>query len=424
MSKEKFVTLHTEQMMNYRSVSADELGALYAAAQKQAEKAEQVRQLSKEHYYFSVIREVVERHYDIGTLSEVYQIFGGYINTTFGIYTMKEGERQTWLFRMYKRGKNLDALLYEHRLLLHARKNGFTFGAAPLINNLGQTYCQYNIRLQDQEEGFLFAVFNYVDGDVLYDWIPNWAEEGLADTTVRSAARCMAEFHSATVNFDPQGLHGDNIMDSEDSPCNELIHKFPDTLLGYQKAYREAGLDNVYTEYFDAVWPVFEKMCARAYIPPEDYGQMQMNPCHCDFHAGNFKYLPDGTICGSFDYDMAKYDSRLFEIGLAMHYVFASWKLAAKGVIRLDRMERFIRLYDEEIVKIGKIPPLSSLEKNYLYEVLIQGTAYVYGWCTSAVVYDPTLNPHEYLYYAQHYVACMEWLETHETEIRELSDRL
>ena len=101
MSKEKFVTLHTEQMMNYRSVSADELGALYAAAQKQAEKAEQVRQLSKEHYYFSVIREVVERHYDIGTLSEVYQIFGGYINTTFGIYTMKVGERQTWLFRMY-----------------------------------------------------------------------------------------------------------------------------------------------------------------------------------------------------------------------------------------------------------------------------------------------------------------------------------
>ena len=107
-----------------------------------------------------------------------------------------------------------------------------------------------------------------------------------------------------------------------------------------------------------------------------------------------------------------------------MHYVFASWKLATKGVIRLDRMERFIRLYDEEIVKIGKIPPLSALEKKYLYEVLIQGTAYVYGWCTSAVVYDPELNPHEYLYYAQHYVACMEWLEAHETEIRELSKRL
>ncbi|MDO5409190.1 MAG: phosphotransferase [Lachnospiraceae bacterium] len=424
MEKEKFVTLHTEQMLNYRSATSEELGNLQVKAQKQSEEANSLYQLSKEQYYYSFIAEIVEKHYDIGTLSEVWQIFGGYINTTFGIYTIKDGERQTWLFRMYKRGKNLDSLLFEHRLLLHARKNGFSFGAAPILNHEGKTYCQKEILLADEKEEFLFAVFNYVDGDVLYDWIPNWAEEGLNDTTIASAARCMAEFHSSTNDFDPQGLHGDNIMDSEDSPCNELIHKFPRTLLEYRKIYEKAGLNNVFTEYFDAVWPIFDKMCAKSYIPPEDYSQMQINPCHCDFHAGNFKYLPDGTICGSFDYDMAKFDSRLFEIGLAMHYVFASWKLATKGAIRLDRVERFIRLYDEEIQKIGKIPPLSALEKSYLYEVLVQGTAYVYGWTTSAVMYDPTLNPHEYLYYSQHYVACMNWLEEHETEIRELSAKL
>lgn len=424
MGKEKFVTMHTEQMMNYRKTSAEELGLLHVQAQKQVQEAEKVRQLSKEHYYFALIREIIDSYYDIGVLSEVYQIFGGYINTTFGIYTVKDGERQTWLFRMYKRGKNEDSLKFEHRLLLHARKNGFTFGAAPLINRTGETYCRKPVQLEDKEDEFLFAVFNFVEGDVLYDWIPNWAEEGLRDTTITSAARCMAEFHSSTCNFDPQGLHGDNIMDSEDSPCNELIHKFPQTLLQYRQAYTEAGLDNEFTEYFDAMWPVFDKMCAKSYIPPEDYSQMQINPCHCDFHAGNFKYLPDGTICGSFDYDMAKFDSRLFEIGLAMHYVFASWKMATKGVIRLDRVERFIKLYDEEIIKIGKIPPLSDLEKSYLYEVLIQGTAYVYGWTTSAVMYDPTLNPYEYLYYSQHYVACMNWLKAHEQEIRELSKRL
>lgn len=424
MAKQKFVDMHTAQMRNYRNTSSDELGLLHVQARKQADDAEKILQLSKEHYYFSVIREIVGTYYDIGELHEVYQIFGGYINTTFGIYTMKGGERQTWLFRMYKRGKDLNSLIFEHRLLLHAREHGFSFGAAPLINNTGTTYCKKSIHLVDGEDEFLFAVFNYVDGDVLYDWIPNWAEDGLQDTTITTAARCMAEFHSSTFDFDPQGLHGDNIMDSEDSPCNDLIHKFPKTLQEYRKSYTEAGLDNVFTEYFDAVWPIFDKMCAKSYIPPEDYSQMQINPCHCDFHAGNFKYLPDGTICGSFDYDMAKFDSRLFEIGLAMHYVFASWKMATKGVIRLDRVERFIKLYDEEIIKIGKIPPLSELEKSYLYEVLIQGTAYVYGWTTSAVVYDPTLNPHEYLYYSQHYVACMKWLEEHETEIRELSKRL
>ncbi len=420
----QFPDLHTEQMMNYRNTSSGELGALHVEAEQQAVQAEHMRQTAKEHYYYALIRDIVDEYYDIGSLSEVYQIFGGYINTTFGIYTVKNGERQTWLFRMYKRGKNLDSLIFEHRLLTHAREHGFSFGAAPLKNRTGTTYCQKSVILPEGPEDFLFAIFNYVDGDVLYDWIPNWAEEGLQDTTITSAARCMAEFHSSTNDFDPLGLHGDNIMDSEDSSCNELIHKFPQTLLEYREAYRKAGLDNAYTEYFDAAWPVFKKMCSRCYIPPEDYSQMQINPCHCDFHAGNFKYLPDGTICGSFDYDMAKFDSRLFEIGLAMHYVFASWKMASNGIIRLDRMERFIRLYDQEIIRIGKIPPLSRLEKDYLYEVLIQGTAYVYGWCTSAVVYNPSLNPYEYLYYAQHYVACMNWLEAHEDEIRELSRRL
>lgn len=424
MADLKFVNIHTEQMMNYRNTSSEELGQIHLQAQTQVQKAEEIRQLSKEHYYFAVIREIIGTNYDIGTLSEVYQIFGGYINTTFGIYTLKDGQRQTWLFRMYKAGKNVDSLKFEHRLLLHARENGFTFGAAPIKNSAGDTYCKKAVHLSEGDEDFLFAVFNYVDGDVLYDWIPNWAEEGLKDTTITSAARCMAEFHSSTHDFDPQGLHGDNIMDSEDSPCNDLIKKFPQTLQQYRKVYTNAGLNNEFTEYFDAVWPVFDKMCAKSYIPPEDYSQMQINPCHCDFHAGNFKYLADGTICGSFDYDMAKFDSRLFEIGLAMHYVFASWKISTKGVIRLDRVERFIKLYDEEIKKIGKIPPLSALEKSYLYEVLIQGTAYVYGWTTSAVMYDTTLNPFEYLYYSQHYVACMNWLEAHEEEIRELSKRI
>lgn len=420
----KFVEMHTEQMRQYKNTSSKELGLLYVNLKKQEQETETAYQLSKEHYYYSMIREIVEAHYDIGTLSEIYQIFGGYINTTFGIYTRKDGKRQTWLFRMYKRGKDVDSLTFEHRLLLHAREHGFSFGAAPIRTNEGSTYCKKSVYLVEGEEEFLFAVFNYVDGDVLYDWIPNWAEEGLADTTIVSAARCMAEFHSSTFDFDPQGLHGDNIMDSEDSPCNELIKKFPKTLLDYRKKYTESGLDNVFTEHFDAVWPLFEKMCAKSYIPHEDYKQMQRNPCHCDFHAGNFKYLPDGTICGSFDYDMAKFDSRLFEIGLAMHYVFASWKLETKGKLRLDRVERFIRLYDEEVKKIGKIPCLSDLEKSYLYEVLIQGTAYVYGWTTSAVMYNPDLNPHEYLYYSQHYVACMNWLEKNEKEIRALSKRL
>ncbi len=242
--------------------------------------------------------------------------------------------------------------------------------------------------------------------------------------TVTSAARSMAEFHNSTKNFDPEGRHGDNIMDNEDISANDIFKKFPATLKGYRQSYAKAGYENVYTEYFDANYDFMRRLCAASIIPAADYEKMEILPCHCDFHPGNFKYDEDGAVCGSFDYDMAKVDSRLFEIGLAMHYCFASWKAETNGIMDLHRVETFIRTYDRELGKMNGLAPLNETEKKYLYEVMVQGTLYVVGWCSVAVVYDPTLNPYEYLYYTQHFIACLQWLKAHEAEVRALSERL
>ena len=59
------------------------------------------------------------------------KFFGGYINKSFGVYTVKDGERHTWFFRKYMRHKDLNELMMEHKLLLHARANGFTKGRLP-----------------------------------------------------------------------------------------------------------------------------------------------------------------------------------------------------------------------------------------------------------------------------------------------------
>ena len=91
MAEQKFVTMHTEQMQNYRSASSKELGLLYVQSQEQTKQAEAIQQTAKEHFYFSLIRDILDRYYDVGSLEEVWQIFGGYINTTFGIYTRKDG---------------------------------------------------------------------------------------------------------------------------------------------------------------------------------------------------------------------------------------------------------------------------------------------------------------------------------------------
>ncbi|ATW26186.1 phosphotransferase [Candidatus Formimonas warabiya] len=424
MASKNFVEMETQVMKHYPRCTAQMLLDLHHEVLGVSAKTDELAQLTKECFFYSQIREIVEGYYDLGTLVDAYQIFGGYINTTFGIYTEKDGEKETWLFRKYKRGKEVESLLFEHKLLLHARKNGFSFGAIPIKAKNGKTYHVEKQIMPEGEEDFYFAVFNYIGGSNKYDWIPNWADDGIADTTILSAAISMAQFHNSTKNFDPEGRHGDNIMDNEDITVNDIIKKFPQTLKNYRKSYADTGYENAYTEYFDANYNFMSRMCAASVIPDEDYVKMISVPCHCDFHPGNFKYTEDGTVCGSFDYDMAKIDSRLFEIGLAMHYCFASWKSETNGSIRLERVKKFIDTYNTELSKMGGLAPMNGTEKKYLYEVIVQGALYVIGWCSVACVYNPTLNPYEYLFYTQHLIACLHWLEDHESEIRELSKRL
>lgn len=424
MTSKNYCEMETQKMKYYPPCTAQTLLDLHHEVLRISSKINALAQVTKDGFFYHQIREIVEGYYDLGTLLEVYQIFGGYINTTFGIYTEKNGEKETWLFRKYKRGKNVESILFEHKLLHHARKNGYALGAVPIEAKDGKTYHVEKQIMPEGEEDFYFAIFNYIGGSNKYDWIPNWADDGIADITILSAAKAMAQFHNSVRNFDPEGRHGDNIMDNEDISVNDIIKKFPQTLKNYRKCYRDAGYENVYTEYYDANYNFISRMCNTSVIPDKDYEKMIIIPCHCDFHPGNFKYSDDGAVCGSYDYDMAKIDSRLFEIGLAIHYCFASWKSDTNGMLNLERVEKFINTYNAELTKIGELAVMNETEKKYLYEAIVQGTIYVFGWCSSACVNNSSLDPYEYLFYAQHMIACLHWLEENESQIRELSKKL
>lgn len=420
----EFFTLHTEEMKEYQDLSVPELLKVNKTVAELTEKISKIEEKTREGYLHRQVCEIVEKAYDIGQVVGIYQLFGGYINTTFGIYTMKDGERQTWLFRKYKRGKDVQSLLFEHKLLVYAANHGFSLGCHPIETLEGKTYHTETEQFPEGEETSYFAVFNYLDGYSTYSWSENWADPKTPENVYYSAARSMAEFHSAMQGFDPGELHGDNIMDSEDILVNDLIAKFPETLKRFRKCYAENGFENIYTELFDNSYDLMKEMCEKSVIPHEDYEKMHICGCQCDFHPGNFKYDNDGNVTASFDYDMSKIDSRLFEVGFGMHYCFASWKSANNGEIHLDMVKKFILKYDEEVEKIGKLPPLSDLEKSYLYEVIVQGSLYDIAWCTSACVYHPDVDPYEYFYYLNHLIASLQWVKDHESEIRQISKEI
>jgi homoserine kinase type II len=41
--------------------------------------------------------------YDLGIVTDVYEIFGGYINRSFGVYTEKDGKQYEYFVRKYKK---------------------------------------------------------------------------------------------------------------------------------------------------------------------------------------------------------------------------------------------------------------------------------------------------------------------------------
>jgi len=128
----EYVEMATEEMKHYLPSTPQQLRQLELDAEESADMLLGTAANAREQYYYALIREIVEQRYDIGKLIDVYQIFGGYVNITFGIYTIKDGQKSTWIVRKYRRGKTIDALTFEHRLLLHARERGAEYTAAPI----------------------------------------------------------------------------------------------------------------------------------------------------------------------------------------------------------------------------------------------------------------------------------------------------
>ena len=84
------------------------------------------------------ITEIVENLYDIGILTDVHEIFGGYTNRSFGIHICKEDCNGVYFMRKYKYGITSEEICFEHSLINHAIQNGLTIGARTIVNKAGE----------------------------------------------------------------------------------------------------------------------------------------------------------------------------------------------------------------------------------------------------------------------------------------------
>lgn len=335
------------------------------------------------------------------------------MNISFGIYTRKDGRRYEYFVRKYKKGITEKEIMLEHNLIAWAKTHGLDIAAGLIPTKDGGTF----VKIVETENGQplerYFAIYEFLEGEDKYTWITPY----LTDEEYVSMAEAVATMHNSTRDFDPQGL------ERVEPKIMEFLPTLPDTF----KKFAEMDLpDNVHHEYYrsklDQILAVIDRVIKD--IPPEKIEKMPMNPIHCDIHPGNFKFA-DNKVVGVFDFDWSKIDLRLFDLCLALVYSCTYWDPEKDGILRLDKIELFLKAYQNKLKELGGLSPLNETELEMLPHMMQAANIYLINWEVTAYYPDhENLNVYEYLAYLQHLVKQMNFIEDHLDDLAQITKRI
>jgi len=352
--------------------------------------------------------QVVEalKGYDLGTVVEVYEIFGGYVNRSFGIITEKDGANHEYFVRKYKYGITETEIVFEHSMIDYSIAHGLDIAAGLHRAKDGRTFVKHTEGLNEKSTDIYFAVYQFLQGEDKY----TWDNPTLNNAEYASAAEVLATFHNAARDFDPQGL------ERVEPKIMELLPTLPESF----KALAQRGIDTKFHQYYKANLDSILEVIESSQIPKEVIGKMPLSPCHNDFHPGNLKYKNDRVV-GIFDFDWSKIDLRLFDVTLALAYCCSSWQDGKDGMLLLEKCAIFLKSYQQKLVELGGLEPLTALEIEYLPTMIAAANIYLINWDVVAYYVGTDLNEYEYLAYLKHNVRLMNWIENHKAEIAEMA---
>lgn len=343
------------------------------------------------------ITEIVEDLYDIGMLTDVYEIFGGYNNRSFGIHTCKEGCDDLYFMRKYKYGITSEEICFEHSLINHAIQNGLTIVARTIVNKFGEPY------VEPANSISMFAIYEYLPGEDEYTWDN---PEELTDTEIRNGARVLADFHNAVRDFDPGKLQ------RREPPILDLWPLFAGNLTQLAKTDRVGKLLPYLREHLKEI----VDMIVRNPFDPANVGRMPLMPTHYDFHPGNLKWS-DEKVVGIFDFDWSKMDLRLFDVCTAIIHFCSHWKDHRDGELGLEKFLIFLRCYQQRLQKLDDLEAITDVEREMMPKMLMVANIYLLHWGVAGYLDREGTNDYEYLAYLKHSTRLMGWIECYKDDI-------
>ena len=379
---------------------------LYELAYRQAADAARLRDALEVEFLSSQLAEVVATDYDLGEVVRVEQVFGGFENLSFAVCTKDAQGEHRYFVRKYKYGTGEREIRYEHALVRHIRGNGFHLAAEVFANKAGDTVVTRGELRDGELVSRYFAVYEMLGGEDKYSWVKNRC----SDVEYDDAGRVLARFHRAAHDFEP----GDLVR--EQPPIMDFLATLPDTFR--QLSQKTTGTR--YDAFFLAKLPEILAAIDRGLTLEPDLDGLPRCPVFCDYHPGNHKWVDEHSV-GLFDFDWTKLDYRVFDIAVGLVYFCSSWEGPDDGQLRLDKVGIFLRAYQDEAARFDAPGSLTEAELAALPRMIAIAGLYVVNWDIVAYYNDRRPNDDEYLFFLEHNVAFVEFIEDHIDELAGLA---
>ncbi|MCP4197008.1 MAG: phosphotransferase, partial [Proteobacteria bacterium] len=180
------------------------------------------------------IQAIVEKRYDVGPLTRIKEIFGGYVNRSYVVWTDQQARSKKYFLREYNLAIAESEIRFEHALLIHLRQNGLDIVSGVIPCRDGSTFIKTSV--QGRKAAF-WGLFEFLEGDNPYTWV----NTNLTDAEFVSAASILAKLHHAGRDFTkPEGAK------RAQPRIMEFLPTFKSTFSGYALQASDRRCDRLF----------------------------------------------------------------------------------------------------------------------------------------------------------------------------------
>lgn len=311
------------------------------------------------------VRQLLAENYDLGDVKTVTAIKAGDTNNSFLSDCEKDGESRRWYVRQYNPSAQERDLRFEHAFEVYFTEHaaGEVQTILPLQTKDGGTWVR---TAWDGTENF-YAVFNTLSGREPYSWEYN----DLSQNALDSCAEMTGKFHVWGYGFEKPENSG-----KTEPPMEEVFNVWREDIpKAFAEKEKNPEVFRRFNDYFRHEIPYLMKMIDYCEGELAKY-KSGLKKCinHKDFNPGNVMFDENDRICAIFDMDWCNEDYRLYDIGWMGYQAIASWDTRSWGAIPVERIGRFIRLYDQVMEESGcPLGTLTEEEREFLPVMMMIG---------------------------------------------------